>query len=249
MTQLREALTLDLDEVQVDTSAEYPIAGVFSFGRGLFARGPISGAATSYKKLTRLHSGQLVMSRLKAFEGAVVVVPPEFDGWYLSPEFPTFSCVASVLDQRYLAFICRWPSFWSMLTKVSRGIGARRERVQATDLLSITIPLPPIDEQRRVADHLDHTEGASYHLQRRLTRSFELGSALTISIASRPDLDDSVRLASGWRREQLGTVMQVATDRVRIDVATAYPNVGIYSFGRGLFENDDGARILCGFGA
>lgn len=131
---------LDVDAVDVEPGPEYSIAGVYSFGRGLFARGPITATDTSYKKLHRLHEGQLVMSRLKAFEGAVAVVPREFDGWFLSPEFPTFTCVDSELDSTYLSHICGWASFWQTLAAQSTGIGARRERVHASAMLALELP-------------------------------------------------------------------------------------------------------------
>ena len=60
--------------------AVYARAGVLGFGRGLFAHGPMRGSETKYAKLRRIHTGQLVMSRLKAFEGAVAVAPSAFDG-------------------------------------------------------------------------------------------------------------------------------------------------------------------------
>lgn len=151
---LGDVLELELDQVEVEAAGEYNIAGVYSFGRGLFTRGPIAGSATSYKRLNRLHAGQLVLSRLKAFEGAIAVVPDDFDGWFLSPEFPTFRCESAALDPTYLAHICRWPDFWSMLAATSKGVGARRERVHPQALLGLEIPLPPIDEQRRVATWL-----------------------------------------------------------------------------------------------
>ena len=81
---LGDVLQLAPAEVPVEADGTYPIAGVYSFGRGLFQRGPISGSETSYARLNRLAPGRLVMSRLKAFEGALTVIPAEFDGWFLS---------------------------------------------------------------------------------------------------------------------------------------------------------------------
>ncbi len=153
--RLGDLLTLDLDQVEVVATDEYRIAGVYGFGRGLFERGPIQGSETSYGKLHRLHVSQLVVSRLKAFEGAIAVVPKTLDGWFLSPEFPTFRCIEDELDPRYLAHVCRSPEFWSMLAATSKGIGARRERVHADDLLHLELKVPSVDEQRRQAEHLD----------------------------------------------------------------------------------------------
>jgi type I restriction enzyme S subunit len=100
---LGDVLQLASAEVPVRADDIYPVAGVLSFGRGLFQRGPILGNETSYSRLNRLEPGRLVMSRLKAFEGALGVIPAEFGGWFLSPEFPTFEiavALAAIIDTR-----------------------------------------------------------------------------------------------------------------------------------------------------
>lgn len=206
---LGELLVLDIEEVPVVAKEEYPIAGIYSFGRGLFARASIMGSDTSYKKLHRLHSGQLVVSRLKAFEGALGMVPQEFDGWFLSPEFPTFSCVEGELDPRYLAHICGWSDFWSMLATTSKGIGARRERVHAEDLLRIELRVPPVDEQRRQAAYLDTVANwagtAAERLARRSPDSF---------IALLPGLVDADIRGESVALSKVGDVADFISDTV-----------------------------------
>ena len=155
LVPLREILEPSIDEVAVEPEATYPIAGVYSFGRGLFTRTLIVGADTKYAKLHRLHAGQLVMSRLKAWEGAVALVHPEFDGMHVSPEFPTFSVRGGRAEPAFVELIARWPPFWESLLGHSRGIGARRERVHADRLLATEVPLPPLDEQARIVERMD----------------------------------------------------------------------------------------------
>jgi type I restriction enzyme S subunit len=233
---LGSALELDVDGIDVAQGLEYRIAGVYSFGRGLFTRGPISATDTTYKKLHRLREGQLVVSRLKAFEGAVAVVPHELDGWFLSPEFPTFRCLSDELEPAYLSHICRWETFWSMLAARSTGIGARRERVHASSVLALEIPLPPIDEQRLVAARLDHIETVTSNLRERAERAMALNEALVVSAAMRLDLSDEVKRRDGWRFIQLGDVLEPSGSTVPAEPAKEYLIAGIYSFGRGLID-------------
>ncbi|MGH3901364.1 MAG: N-6 DNA methylase [Pseudonocardiaceae bacterium] len=157
---MRSAVSLEIDEVTVEDDMTYNIAGVYGFGRGVFARGPIQGHETSYRKLNRLHVGQLIMSRLKAFEGALAIVPQHLDGWFVSQEFPTFRLHEDKLDIDYARHLCRWPSFWRSLSAESKGIGARRERATADRLLSTLIPLPDIDHQRKISCHLNRAASA-----------------------------------------------------------------------------------------
>jgi hypothetical protein len=146
--RLDELLELDIDETPIDRSQTYEIAGVYSFGRGMFRRAAIDGAATSYKAMHRLTPGQIVMSRLKAWEGAIALVPPELAGTYLSPEFPTFRVRSDVVDPGYLAAVLTSEPFWSRLRGASKGIGARRERVSAARLLECEVEVPPLETQR-----------------------------------------------------------------------------------------------------
>ncbi len=148
---LSELLQLNNREVQVESGTAYDIAGVYSFGRGMFGRATLDGSQTSYKALHLLAAGQLVMSRLKAWEGALALVPSHLDGWFVSPEFPTFDIDHEQADEQFLGAVISFEHFWSRLKGASHGIGARRERVNASRLLEQEIDLPPLVEQRRVA--------------------------------------------------------------------------------------------------
>lgn len=235
---LSELLGLDLDLVDVDPSGRYQIAGVYSFGRGMFGRGPINGGDTSYRRLNRLHADQFVVSKLKAFEGAVAVVPPAFDGWYLSPEFPTFSCVDGELEPAFMAQLCRWSDFWRMLASASRGIGARRERVHPERLLELVVQVPAVEIQASAARRLDEISKLASRVVADAERSDDLLVALGVSLCARPDLTDKERTEAGWRRVPLGDVMAPVREQIAVDASSDYSNLGIYSFGRGVFEKE-----------
>ncbi|MGK5441645.1 restriction endonuclease subunit S [Micromonospora sp. URMC 105] len=159
-------LALSLDEVAVSPTETYLMAGVYGFGRGLIERDAITGSNTRYGRFNRLHSGNLVVSRLKAFEGALAIVPDSCDGRYVSPEFPTFSVIPDNLDLDYLGHLCRWPPLWRLLSKESKGIGARRERVSASRLLATKVPFPNLSEQRRIAASLGRAEAVLQLIRR-----------------------------------------------------------------------------------
>jgi type I restriction enzyme S subunit len=146
---LGEVLSLARDEVPVEVEKTYHTAGIYSFGRGLFARPPITGADTKYRTLYRLHKDQLVLSQLNGWEGAIAIVPPHFDGTLVSQEYPTFNTDPEQADPRYLNWLCQWPHFWDSL--VPRGSMVRRKRVHPDRLLVTQVPLPTLEEQRRLA--------------------------------------------------------------------------------------------------
>ncbi len=221
---LGDVLTFDLDQVPVEPSRSYDIAGIYSFGRGLFARGPLPGTDTSYHVLNRLHAGGLVLSRLKAFEGAVAVIPDGFDGHFLSQEFPTFSYVSDEVDPTYLGYLCRWPTFWEALAGTSKGVGARRERVHPEALLAIEVPLPDIEAQRSIAARLGALDG-------RLDRAHALGETSSkLARAIPPSL-----LNTSAERRSVGELVHQARREESVDTSTEYRLLGVRWYGEGLF--------------
>jgi type I restriction enzyme S subunit len=140
--RLGDFLRLDEDSVAVETEASYPQVGVRSFGGGLFPKASVEGGATTYRHFNRLYDGALVMSQVKAWEGAVAVCPPDLAGWFVSPEYRTFRCIDGEAHPSYLASLVGTEWFWSKLGAATRGVGARRERTRPEQFLSIDIPMP-----------------------------------------------------------------------------------------------------------
>jgi type I restriction enzyme, S subunit len=225
-------------EVPVEADGTYPIAGVYSFGRGLFQRGPISGNQTSYSRLNRLEPGRLVMSRLKAFEGALTVIPAEFGGWFLSPEFPTFEIDATQADQRYIANLCAWPKLWSRLSEQSKGVGARRERVNADRLLTIKVPLPDLPEQRRIVTLLDTSFDKLNRAAVLRDRSNSLRDAIFESAIS-------AAVAQHVELAPIGAILTLSRAPVEIDPDEKYQALGMRSFGKGIirYEGAEGREL------
>ena len=80
---------------------------------------------------------------------------PNFDGCYISNEYPTFDCNRSRLLPEYLGLCFRRPSVWQDVARLSTGIGDRRRRVQPDQFLTHSIPLPSLSEQRRIVTKVE----------------------------------------------------------------------------------------------
>lgn len=176
VVRLGEVLTQTTDSVPVDPSQKYPNFGIYSFGRGLFGKAPIDGQNTSATTLYRVRSGQIVYSRLFAFEGAYGVVPPEFDGWYISNEYPTFNCDSARLSPEFLGLFLRRRHVWREIAVGSKGLGDRRQRVQPAQLLRFNVALPSPLEQGRIVARIE---------------------ALALRIGEAARLRESVRIEAG----------------------------------------------------
>jgi restriction endonuclease S subunit len=151
-TPMSELVRLRPTDVTVRKDEVYHFAGVYSFGRGVF-KGPVkSGAEFAYSRLTRIHTGEFTYPKLMAWEGGLGVVPPECDGFVVSPEFPVFEVNQDRVLPETLDVYFRSPSVWPMLSEISAGTNARRKRLHPKVFLAYEMPLPPMKTQQRLRE-------------------------------------------------------------------------------------------------
>lgn len=139
----------------VETDHSYPNVGILSYARGVFGKAPIDGAATSAKTLYRIRSRQFIYSRLFAFEGAYALVPDEFDGCYVSNEFPTFDVDPGLASSKFIMALFMTEADWHEMRASTKGVGDRRLRIQPERLLARRIWIPPSQEIRRIDSLFD----------------------------------------------------------------------------------------------
>jgi type I restriction enzyme S subunit len=141
---------------RVDPAKEYALVGVRLDGKGPFHRETILGSTTSATVLSRLQAGDFIYSRLFAWRGAFGIVGSELDGHYVSGEFPTFLPADDRLDLDFLRLWFRLPSVLAQVIARSSGsTPTTRNRLREDQFLSLEIPFPPLDEQRRIVARLD----------------------------------------------------------------------------------------------
>lgn len=164
--RLDNVLNQVVDAHPVQADQHYPNFGIYSFGRGLFQKTPISGTATSAKNLYRVSAGNFIYSRLFAFEGAYGLVPEEFEGYFVSNEYPTFSIDRQIVLPEYLEIYFKSPKVWEEVSRLSSGMGDRRRRIQPEQFLTHSIPVPPLDQQRRIVAEMSKVQEAiSLHVE------------------------------------------------------------------------------------
>lgn len=221
-------------EVQLDRF--YEEIGIRSFGRGVFHKDPVSGAELGSKRVFHIEPGDLLLSNVFAWEGAVAVAGQSERGKIGSHRFMTYTPVDDRIDPTWASWFFRSEPGLELIRKASPGSAGRNKTLAIDRFEAIEIPLPPIEEQRRIAMHLDRVASATAMSDRLSARASEVSNALAVSMSSRPDLDVPAKLAAGWTRLVLGDAMTPSRNKVRVDAASSYPNIGIYSFGRGVFR-------------
>jgi type I restriction enzyme, S subunit len=226
---LGEILHLELDEEPIEPERTYLTAGIYSHGRGLFKRPPIEGSETSYSKYTKLHTGQFIYSKLFGWEGATAIVEPEFDGLHVSQEFPTFRINTTLASPAYVSFLTQWNGLHFRLKDKGTGVGSRRQRVGVDRLLATPIPLPSLDEQRRIAARLDSALSTIMNIEDKSAYASTVRKALHESVFANEQEQAPVRI---------GDVLRLERIPIEPDPSKYYVQIGIRSFGNGIFHRD-----------
>lgn len=132
----------------------YRLIGVKLWGEGAYEREGIDGAQTKYAYLFRTEAGDIIVNKIWARNGSVAVVPECLADCYGSGEFPMFAPDRDRLYPRWMHWLTKTPSFWAQCDEKSRGTSGKN-RIRPEQFLRIEIPLPPLEEQRRIVARIE----------------------------------------------------------------------------------------------
>lgn len=176
---LRDVLSQRIRKVRVVTDRQYTRLGVHWYGQGCFKKDAVYGSEISGTNLFEVAAGDFIYNRLFAWKGSFAVVATDMTGCYVSNEFPVFEVDASILDPHYL---WRWfslPLTWRAAENLSRGsTRTSRLRFREEDLLELSLPVPPLHEQRAIVQMLDRAQRAKETTDVVITATRELKKSL-----------------------------------------------------------------------
>jgi len=205
----------------------YRQIGVRWWGEGVYERESVDGGVTLYKTLSCIEANDIVYNKIWARHGSVSVVPPELSGCYCSGEFSLHRADAKVLDIRWFYWLTKSRWFWTKCEEQSRGTSGKN-RIRPDAFLSIQIPAPPIAEQRRIVAKIDAIATRIDETKRLRQEIRDDANALLHSVFH--------RLIQGAAYRPLAEVAPIVRRRVEIELDGEYPELGVRSFGRGVFH-------------
>jgi type I restriction enzyme S subunit len=99
------------------------------------------------------HQGDLIINTMWAWMGALGT--SNYFG-ICSPAYNVYMPVNNIpYDYRYFDYLYRTPNAIVEMTRNSKGIVSSRLRLYAKEFFQIETPLPPLSEQKAIADYLD----------------------------------------------------------------------------------------------
>lgn len=232
MKRVRVGDVLRLDRVPIEPipTEEYVAIGIRSFGKGIFHYEPKLGDQLGSLRFFRIEPNRLVISNIKGWEGALAISGKEDIGCLASNRFLSYVPIGGRVDVRWARWYFLSESGIALIQRASPG-SADRNRTLAIDRFeSLELPLPSLDQQRRVAYGLDQVASGVGRLDGTRARSSRLASAIPLSL--RRQLERETELTS----TRLGDVLELVQNRIDIDPAATYVSIGIRSFGKGIFH-------------
>lgn len=155
---LRDFARPETTPTRVDATKQYQNVGLLNRGRGLFKKPSVNGSETKYTQLFQITKNQLIYSKLFGWEGAVSVVPADYDGYFVSAEFPHFDLNSEIVRPAFMRHITHSRAFQNQLSTATTGMGQRRQRVNVAQFLSVEVDLPSIEQQDRLIPQLDRID-------------------------------------------------------------------------------------------
>nr|WP_290899518.1 restriction endonuclease subunit S [Hoeflea sp.] len=229
-------LTKSEDWVPVRPDQNYKQITARLWGKGLTLRGEVPGSAIAAARQYCAKAGQFLISRIDARHGAFGIVPEELDGALVSNDFPCFNIDASTVLPHFFEWYSRTPEFIDLCRRASEG-STNRVRMKEAKFLKMTVPLPSLDEQRRIVEKLDRVAALVDDRRNAIEAAERETQALLLKAFQ--------RAIDGAPLRPMAEVAPLVRRPVEIDLDASYPELGVRSFGRGTFHKPDlpGAEV------
>ncbi len=145
---MAEVAPLVRRQVTLDAALIYREIGARSFGKGLFFKPDFNGSSATWQKPVWIAAGDLVLSNIKAWEGAIGIAHQVHDGCIASHRYITCVPKPTTLTIDFLAYYLLSPEGIEQVNLASPGTADRNRTLGIGNLAKIKVPTPSIVAQQ-----------------------------------------------------------------------------------------------------
>jgi type I restriction enzyme S subunit len=198
-------------------------------GRGLFIREQKQGIEIGSKTLNKVIPGEFIYSRLFAWKGAFDFVKSDFEGCYVSDEYPTFIVDDKKADVKFLHYYFNQAKVWKQVEQYCIGVTkASRNRFKEEFFLNFEICLPDLNEQQYIVSKIESVKSKFEEIKKvRVEQTSDINNLLFSKYTELIEDTDQLPMIK---------VAPIHRRQVEIKPDETYFEIGVRSFGRGLFE-------------
>lgn len=213
--------------IMIDPNKEYKTVGCKLYGLGVYERETKRGSEIAASKMFLIQGNDFLINRIWAQKGSAGIVPPKLDGAIVTNDFPVIQLDITKVHPPYISWYVKTKNFWEECREHSRGTSGR-ERLIPNELPNVEIPLPSLDEQKRIVARIESLMDRVEEARRfrgeidKDIRSMLIGAYLKI-------IEEAKYLL-------MAEVAPLVRRPVQIEISKQYYELGVRSFGKGTFH-------------
>jgi type I restriction enzyme S subunit len=194
-------------------------------GKGVVERRQVQGVEIASDRRYIATSGQFIISRIDARNGASGIVPDELDGAVVTNDFPLYDVSKERLDAAFLGWMSKTAMFVDLCKRASEGT-TNRVRLSEDRFKALKISIPPLEEQRRIVARIEE-------LVTKVVEAQTLRRGLQQEILALPR---ALLQHAPFRKIRVAEFAALRAPNVKVDPLEEYHFAGVYCFGRGVFK-------------
>jgi type I restriction enzyme S subunit len=186
--------------IQIRDTELYKRARVQLHWKGIVLRDEVEGALVKTKNQQVARRGELLVAEIDAKVGGVGIVPPELDGAIVSSHYFLFEIDESKCLRPWLDWFIRSGGLADQFS--ARG-STNYAAIRPHHVLNCEIPLPPLDEQRRIVSRIEELHAKVE--KARILRSESISRISSLMQSRLSTIFDN--LSAGYGLQQVGELI------------------------------------------
>ncbi len=195
MKRIGDILTRNKTPVVIEDGTSYKQVTIRTNYKGVVLRGTQDGSTILTKNQFSVSSGQFILSRIDARNGAFGIIPDELEGAIVTNDFLSFDINEDEVEREFFNVFLQSPVFLEACIKASRG-NTNRKRVDEDFFLNYKLNLQPLAEQHDLIKQINKGRTKLALAQHEITHQQSLLAKLNQAI-----LQEAIqgKLTADWR--------------------------------------------------
>ena len=138
-------------KVVIEDDEEYVLLSISLYAQGVKVKEVVPGASLKTKIWYRVRKGDFLLLKIWARKGSYGFLQQDFPNAIVSGDYPILELQRHIADESFVEHFLSLPMNWQRLNAGAKG-ATNRQRVHEDQFIQlISIPLPPLPEQRAIA--------------------------------------------------------------------------------------------------